>query len=135
VLPAGDLSQHVGRAIPTASRHPPRSHQALQCLQSRPLPRISLAQTTREGSASAGVRYRFCQLAVLARNLEGTTGDLDGILTSVRRRDLEEAAMSDPVTSVRQRLSMPTLPTLDGSEVTLETLRGKKVLLFMWGSW
>lgn len=61
--------------------------------------------------------------------------DLDGTLTSVRRRDLEEAAMSDPVTSVRQRLSMPTLPTLDGSEVTLETLRGKKVLLFMWGSW
>jgi hypothetical protein len=72
---------------------------------------------------------------VVARNLEGTTGDLDGILASVRRRDSEEAAMSDPVTSVGQRLSMPTLPTLDSSEVTLETLRGKKALLFMWGSW
>jgi hypothetical protein len=73
---------------------------------------------------------------VVARNLEGTTGGPDGILTSVRRSDSEEAAMSDTVTSVGQRLSMPTLPTLDDSEeVTLETPRGKKVLLFMWGSW
>ena len=43
--------------------------------------------------------------------------------------------MSDTVTSMRTRLSMPTLPTLDGTELDLHSLRGKKVLLFMWGSW
>jgi hypothetical protein len=43
--------------------------------------------------------------------------------------------MSDTVTSVGTRLAMPTLPTLDGTELDLHALRGKKVLLFMWGSW
>jgi hypothetical protein len=43
--------------------------------------------------------------------------------------------MSDAMTSVGTRLSMPALPTLDGMEVDLQMLRGKKVLLFMWGSW
>jgi hypothetical protein len=43
--------------------------------------------------------------------------------------------MSDTVTSEGTHLSMPTLPTLDGAELDLQTLRGKKVLLFMWGSW
>ncbi len=27
------------------------------------------------------------------------------------------------------------LPTLDGGELHVSDLRGKKVLLFMWGSW
>ena len=43
--------------------------------------------------------------------------------------------MTDNLTHVGQRLSMPTLPTLDGTEMNLQTLQGKKVLLFMWGSW
>jgi hypothetical protein len=43
--------------------------------------------------------------------------------------------MSDTVTSVGTRLSMPSFPTLDGAELDLHALRGKKVLLFMWGSW
>ena len=43
--------------------------------------------------------------------------------------------MSDTMTSVGQRLSMPTLPTLNGTDMDLAELRGKKVLLFMWGSW
>jgi hypothetical protein len=43
--------------------------------------------------------------------------------------------MSDTMTSVGTRLAMPILPTLDGTEVDLQMLRGKKVLLFMWGSW
>ena len=41
--------------------------------------------------------------------------------------------MNDTATSEGTRLSMPTLPTLDGT--ALDALRGKKVLLFMWGSW
>ena len=28
-----------------------------------------------------------------------------------------------------------TLPTLDGGDLHVSDLRGKKVLLFMWGSW
>ncbi len=28
-----------------------------------------------------------------------------------------------------------TLPTLDGEELALRTLRGRTVLLFFWGSW
>jgi hypothetical protein len=43
--------------------------------------------------------------------------------------------MSDGTTSVGQRFTIPPLPTLDGVEGDLQTLRGKKVLLFMWGSW
>ena len=43
--------------------------------------------------------------------------------------------MSDTVSSVGQQLSLPTLPTLDGAALDPRTLRGKKVLLFMWGSW
>jgi hypothetical protein len=42
--------------------------------------------------------------------------------------------MSD-TTRVGERLSLPPLPTLDGTETDLHELRGKKVLLFMWGSW
>jgi hypothetical protein len=53
----------------------------------------------------------------------------------MRRIDEEAATMSDTVTSVGTRLSMPTLPTLDGTALDLHALRGKKVLLFMWGSW
>jgi hypothetical protein len=30
---------------------------------------------------------------------------------------------------------MPALPTLEGSTVDVKMLLGKKVLLFMWGSW
>jgi hypothetical protein len=43
--------------------------------------------------------------------------------------------MSDSTASVGERFSMPPLPTLDGGEADLRTLRGKRVLLFMWGSW
>jgi hypothetical protein len=43
--------------------------------------------------------------------------------------------MSETVTSVGTRLSLPPLPALDGTEVDLQSLRGKKILLFMWGSW
>ena len=43
--------------------------------------------------------------------------------------------MSDTMTSVGTRLAMPIFRTLDGTEVDLQMLRGKKVLLFMWGSW
>ena len=43
--------------------------------------------------------------------------------------------MNDTVTSIGTRLFMPTLPTIDGNELDLHALRGKKVLLFMWGSW
>ena len=49
--------------------------------------------------------------------------------------DEEAAVMSHTLTSVGTRLSMPTLPTLDGTELDMQSLRGKKVLLFMWGSW
>ena len=43
--------------------------------------------------------------------------------------------MSDTVASIGTRLFMPTLPTIDGTELDQLALRGKKVLLFMWGSW
>ena len=43
--------------------------------------------------------------------------------------------MSETVTSVGTRLVLPALPTLDGTALDLHALRGKKVLLFMWGSW
>lgn len=36
---------------------------------------------------------------------------------------------------VGEHLSIPALSTLDGDALNLETLRGTKVLLFMWGSW
>jgi hypothetical protein len=49
--------------------------------------------------------------------------------------DEEAAVMSHTLTSVGTRLSMPTLSTLNGAELDLHSLRGKKVLLFMWGSW
>jgi hypothetical protein len=53
----------------------------------------------------------------------------------VRRTDEEAVAMSDMTTCVGQRLSLPILPTLDGIPMDLQTLRGEKVLLFMWASW
>lgn len=62
-------------------------------------------------------------------------GDDSGISTRIGRTDEEEATMSDTMTIVGQRLSMPTLPTLDGTAMDMAELRGKKVLLFMWGSW
>jgi len=43
--------------------------------------------------------------------------------------------MTNTVTSLREPLSLPPFPTLDGREVDLGSLRGGKVLLFMWGSW
>ena len=43
--------------------------------------------------------------------------------------------MSETVTSVGERLPIPILPTLDDTALDLQTLQGKKVLLFMWGSW
>ena len=43
--------------------------------------------------------------------------------------------MSESMTSEGTQLSLPRLPTLDGTALDLHALRGKKVLLFMWGSW
>lgn len=43
--------------------------------------------------------------------------------------------MSDTMTRAGTHLAMTNFPTLDGTAVDLQTLRGKKVLLFMWGSW
>ncbi len=43
--------------------------------------------------------------------------------------------MIDMTTSLGEQAIMPVLPTLDGGTFDLESLRGKKVLLFMWGSW
>ncbi len=42
--------------------------------------------------------------------------------------------MSNMMT-VNAHLPLPPLPTLDGPLLDLTTLRGRKVLLFMWGSW
>ena len=53
---------------------------------------------------------------------------------SVYRTDEEAATMSD-TTRVGEPLSLRPFPTFDGTEADLHTLRGKKVLLFMWGSW
>ena len=36
---------------------------------------------------------------------------------------------------VGQELPEITLPLLDGGELDLGSLRGKKLLLFFWGSW
>jgi hypothetical protein len=55
--------------------------------------------------------------------------------TDVIQTEREIATMSDTMTSVGTRLSMPAFPTLDGMDVDLQTLRGNKVLLFMWASW
>jgi hypothetical protein len=52
-----------------------------------------------------------------------------------RHTDRGIATMSDTMTSVGRRLAVPIFPTLDGTELDLQMLRGKKVLLFMWGSW
>jgi hypothetical protein len=38
-------------------------------------------------------------------------------------------------TNVGERLSIPVLPTVDSGTFNLGSLRGKKVVLFMWGSW
>jgi hypothetical protein len=37
--------------------------------------------------------------------------------------------------TVGQALPPLTLPDLEGQPLALESLRGKRVLLFMWGSW
>ena len=55
--------------------------------------------------------------------------------TTIIRTAREIATMSDTLTSVGTPLALPPLPTLDGPDLDLRTLRGKKVLLFMWGSW
>lgn len=36
---------------------------------------------------------------------------------------------------VGDRFPEVSLPLLDGGELSFSNLRGKKVLLFMWGSW
>lgn len=56
-------------------------------------------------------------------------------MVSIRRIDQAVAVMSHTLASVGTRLSMPTLRTVDGTEIDLHLLRGKKVLLFIWGSW
>ena len=54
---------------------------------------------------------------------------------SYLQTDEKAETMSDTTMRVGTKLSMPTLPTLDGTAMDLTELRGKKVLLFMWGSW
>jgi peroxiredoxin len=49
----------------------------------------------------------------------------------MRRLDI----MTDPQTNPEQSGAIPVLPTLNGTPFDLESLRGKRVLLFMWGSW
>jgi peroxiredoxin len=39
------------------------------------------------------------------------------------------------VPGVGDRFPDIVLPLLDGGELRISSLRGKKVLLFMWGSW
>ncbi|HEV2107847.1 MAG TPA: hypothetical protein VGR16_06265 [Thermomicrobiales bacterium] len=43
--------------------------------------------------------------------------------------------MTAMMTDVGQMLPDLTLPRLDGGELRFADLRGKKMLLFMWGSW
>ncbi|CAA9417007.1 MAG: hypothetical protein AVDCRST_MAG35-1763 [uncultured Quadrisphaera sp.] len=43
--------------------------------------------------------------------------------------------MTATTTGAGQRLPDLTLPTLDGGDFRLADLRGKRTLLFMWGSW
>jgi len=48
---------------------------------------------------------------------------------------LKEEMMTAMTTTVGQTLPDLTLPRLDGGELRFADLRGKKLLLFMWGSW
>ena len=78
----------------------------------------------------------FCQrIAVWHGTWRGAAERHNGIEASIRRMDEEAPAMSETVTSVGERLPIPILPTLDDTALDLQTLQGKKVLLFMWGSW
>ena len=43
--------------------------------------------------------------------------------------------MTATTTDTGQTLPDLTLPTLDGGDFRFADLRGKKALLFMWGSW
>jgi peroxiredoxin len=43
--------------------------------------------------------------------------------------------MGNGVVSIGDRLPDVTLPRLDGGDLRLAELRGKRFLLFMWGSW
>jgi len=43
--------------------------------------------------------------------------------------------MTAMTTGVGQTLPDLTLPRLDGGEIRFADRRGKKLLLFMWGSW
>ena len=61
--------------------------------------------------------------------------DHDDTQTTVGRTEQEAATVIDTTTSMGERFSMPVLPTVDGEAFNLGSLRGKKVLLFMWGSW
>ena len=71
-----------------------------------------------------------------ARNLEWSRGGQDGFPASRQTDgDEEAAAVSETMTRVGRPLSLATFPTLDGRDLDLQTLRGTKVLLVMWGSW
>ncbi len=41
----------------------------------------------------------------------------------------------DKLPTVGDAFPQWSLPTLDGPELSSEKLQGKRVLLFMWGSW
>ena len=46
-----------------------------------------------------------------------------------------EGTMKAMTTDIGQTLPDLTLPRLDGGDFRFADLRGKKLLLFMWGSW
>ena len=48
---------------------------------------------------------------------------------------LLEGTMKVMTTDVGQMLPDLSLPCLEGGDLRFTDLRGKKVLLFMWGSW
>ncbi len=55
-----------------------------------------------------------------------------------RRRSIpvqKEETMTSMTTDVGQTLPDLSLPRLEGGDFQFADLRGKKLLLFMWGSW
>lgn len=55
--------------------------------------------------------------------------------SSGRPRIQKEGSMSGTLTQIGDRLPEVTLPRLDGAQLNFESLRGKRHLLFFWGSW
>jgi hypothetical protein len=54
---------------------------------------------------------------------------------NANEEETQMAIQDASVVGVGDLLPAITLPKLGGGEVRLDTLRGKRRLLFMWGSW